>query len=276
MIVFPNAKINIGLHIVSKRSDGYHNLETVFFPVPLCDALEMAVTGITDISFSGIPVNCSSGDNLVIKAYRLLREDFGLPPVQFHLHKAIPYGAGLGGGSSDAAFTLKMLNDYFELHLNKESLKKYAEKLGADCPFFIENIPVYAEGKGEKLFPISLNLSDYIIVILKPSVFVSTREAYSNAEHAKPLFDLINLGLLPVEKWGKMVFNDFEKIIFSMYPEIAKWKQILYENGALYAGMSGSGSAVYGIFKVLPENFHDKIPKNVLLMPYFDNFGFAF
>jgi len=272
MIVFPNAKINIGLHIVTKRSDGYHNLETILYPVPLCDALEMAVTGITDISYSGIPVDCPSEENLVIKAYELLREDFGLPPVQFHLHKVIPHGSGLGGGSSDAAFTLKMLNEYFELYLDQERLKIYAERIGADCPFFIENIPVYAEGKGEKLFPVNFNLSEYVIVILKPSVYVSTKEAYRNTAPAKPVFDLKNLDVLPVEKWKKMVVNDFEKTVFPLYPEIKKWKQILYENGALYACMSGSGSCVYGIFKDLPGNFRDKIPGNVLLMPYFDNF----
>ncbi len=265
MIVFPNAKINIGLHIVSRRPDSYHNLETIFFPVPLYDALELAEAGKTDISFSGITADCPAEDNLVLKAYNLLNEDFSLPPVQFHLHKVIPAGAGLGGGSSDAAFTLKMINDYFRLNLDNETLRKYALRIGSDCPFFINNIPALGKGKGEKLYPLNLDLSGYFIVILKPGLSVSTREAYKNVKPSKPSFNLENLVAVPVEFWKDFVVNDFERTIFPSHPEIEKWKKTLYNMGALYAGMSGSGSAVYGIFRDLPQDLNKKIPSGILL-----------
>ncbi len=263
MIVFPNAKINIGLHVVSKRPDGYHNLETVFYPVKLSDALEMAETGKTDITFSGLPVEGASQDNLVIKAYNLLKKDFELPSVQFYLHKVIPTGAGLGGGSSDAAFTLKMLNNYFNLGLPFDKLKEYAVRLGADCTFFIENKPAYAIGIGDQLRPIELDLSAYRIVIVKPDVSVSTIQAYKNIVPAQPLFSLTELSSVPVEEWKYKVVNDFEKSIFPQYPEIREWKETLYEWGALYASMSGSGSAVFGIFRHLPVDFENKVPAGV-------------
>lgn len=263
MIVFPNAKINIGLHVVSKRPDGYHNLETVFYPVKLSDALEMAETGKTGITFSGIPVEGEPRDNLVIKAYELLKKDFQLPPVQFHLHKVIPTGAGLGGGSSDAAFTLKMLNSYFKLNLTIEKLNGYAVRLGADCTFFIENKPAYATGIGDRLHPAELDLSDYTIVLIKPDVSVSTIQAYKNIVPARPEFSLQELPAVPVEKWKNTVVNDFEKSIFPQFPEIKKWKETLYEWGASYASMSGSGSAVFGIFHHLPVDLENKIPAGV-------------
>lgn len=265
MIVFPNAKINIGLHIVLKRPDGYHNLETVFYPVDLSDALEMAEAAKVSISFSGLPVNGPDEENLVLKAYRLMQKDFDLPPVQFHLHKVIPVGAGLGGGSSDAAFTLKMLNDFFQLHLTAEQLKGYALKLGADCPFFIENTPSFAKGIGDQLKPFNLDLSEYRIVLLKPEVSVNTVQAYKNVVPAKPAFQLKNVTEIPVEDWKGFVVNDFEKTIFPRFPEIEKWKEKLYDLGALYASMSGSGSAVFGIFRHLPVDFRKNIPEGILL-----------
>lgn len=265
MIVFPNAKINIGLHIVLKRPDGYHNLETVFYPVDLSDALEMAEAGKVSISFSGLPVNGPDEENLVLKAYRLLQKDFDLPPVQFHLHKVIPLGAGLGGGSSDAAFTLKMLNDFFQLHLTAEQLKSYAQKLGADCTFFIDNTPSFAKGIGDQLKPCNLDLSEYRIVLLKPEVSVNTVQAYKNVVPAKPAFQLKNVTEIPVEDWKGFVINDFEKTIFPRFPEIEKWKEKLYDLGALYASMSGSGSAVFGIFRHLPVDFRKNIPEGILL-----------
>jgi 4-diphosphocytidyl-2-C-methyl-D-erythritol kinase len=265
MIVFPNAKINIGLHIVSKRTDGYHNLETVFYPVQLYDALEMAESGKEGITFSGLPVDGSPDNNLVLKTYRLLKRDFDLPPVQFHLHKVIPMGAGLGGGSSDAAFTLKMLNDFYGLQLNSGQLKNYAVKIGADCTFFIDNKTSFATGIGDQLIPFQLNLSEYRIVLLKPEVSVNTVQAYKNALPAKPAFQLEKLSELPVEEWKDLVVNDFEKTIFSRFPEIEKWKERLYNLGALYASMSGSGSAVFGIFRHLPADFEKNIPEGVLL-----------
>jgi 4-diphosphocytidyl-2-C-methyl-D-erythritol kinase len=266
MIVFPNAKINIGLHVVSRRSDGYHNLETLFYPVGLTDALEMAETGKSGISCSGLPVDVAPYNNLVLKAYHLLKQDFKLPPVQFHLHKIIPTGSGLGGGSSDAAFTLKMLNEYFELHLNTEELKKYAAALGADCPFFIDNKPAFATGKGDVLSPVSLNLSGFKIVIVKPAVAVKSAQAYKNVTPEPATFRLSKLHLVPAEQWKMVVKNDFEKSIFPLFPEIGFWKQMLYELGALYASMSGSGSAVYGIFRHLPQEIYNKIPKGILFI----------
>lgn len=265
MIVFPNAKINIGLHVVSKRPDGYHNLETVFYPVQLFDALEMVESKEEKFSTSGIAVDGNPKDNLVMKAYYLLKNDFKLPPVHFHLHKNIPFGAGLGGGSSDAAFTLKMLNDYFSLHLNNDELKRYVAKIGADCSFFIENKPAFATGVGNQLQTINLDLSEYNIVILKPAFSVGTAEAYANIQPKSPDFNLSNLSQMDVEEWKSQVVNDFEKSVFSKYPEIKNFKEKLYELGAVYAAMSGSGSAVYGIFRHLPTDFEDFIPKGVFI-----------
>ena len=263
MIVYPNAKINIGLHVISRRPDGYHNLETLFYPVKLCDALEMAETGKTGISFSGIPVDGDPHENLVMKAYERLKKDFDLPPVQFHLHKAIPTGAGLGGGSSDAAFTLKMLNEYFNLNLHKEEMLAYAAQIGADCSFFIENVPAYATGIGNVLEPYKLRLSGYETVILKPQASVSTVQAYKNVIPVRPEISLKEVLSLPVEKWKDAVVNDFEKSVFPRFPEIKRCKDLLYESGALYASMSGSGSAVFGIFHGFPDNLEDKIPEGV-------------
>ncbi len=262
MIVFPNAKINIGLHIVSRRPDGYHNIETVFYPVHLSDALEMAETGSSGITFSGVPVDGPALDNLVIKAYGLLKNDFQLPPVQFHLHKVIPTGAGLGGGSSDAAFALKMLNNYFDLNLSSEKLTQYAVRLGADCAFFIDNKPAFAKGIGYELHPVDLDLSAYQIVLIKPGVSVSTIQAYKDIVPAMPTFSLEDLIHIPVEKWKDKVVNDFESSIFPQFPEIEKCKNLLYETGALYASMSGSGSAVFGIYRSLPANLEGKFPGN--------------
>ena len=263
MIVFPNAKINIGLHIVSRRPDGYHNIETVFYPLKLSDALEMAETGKTGITFSGLHIEGEPRENLVLKAYELLKEDFELPSVQFHLHKVIPTGAGLGGGSSDAAFTLKMMNTYFKLNLNQKQLKEYAVQLGADCPFFIENQPSFATGIGDQLFPLNLDLFAYEIAIIKPNVSVSTVQAYKNVVPALPAFSLKELHDIPLASWKEMVVNDFEKSIFPQFPEIKKWKDLLYESGAIYASMSGSGSAVFGLFDQIPADLKNKIPEGI-------------
>lgn len=265
MIVFPNAKINLGLHIVSKRSDGYHNLETVFYPVPLADVLEMIESDKTGISSTGLPIEGNSENNLIIKAFNSLKNDFDLPPVQFHLHKLIPTGAGLGGGSSDAAFTLNMLNDYFNLRLSVEQLKSYAAAIGADCAFFIENKPAFATGIGNVLEPIALDLSNYKIVIVKPPVAVSTVQAYKNIVPRKPKYSLQQLPILPIEQWKDSLMNDFEDSIFPEYPEIQQLKHLLYEAGAVYASMSGSGSAVYGLFNEIPSNLKNALPGNVWL-----------
>ncbi len=265
MIVFPNAKINIGLNVVSKREDGYHNLETIFFPVKLADALEFAEAEETTLTISGIQIHGEHEQNLVLKAYHLLKTDFNLPQLKFHLHKVIPFGAGLGGGSSDAAFTLKMLNDYFKLGLTQHNLELYAAQIGADCPFFILNKPTFATGIGNKFHDIELNLSDYEIVILKPDILVSTPEAYKNVIPRNPKFRLTEIIKTPVTDWKNLVVNDFEKSVLPKYPQIAELKQLLYDLGAGFASMSGSGSAVFGIFRHLPTDLEIKIPQGVLL-----------
>lgn len=265
MIVFPNAKINIGLNVVSKRDDGYHNLETIFFPVKLADALEFAEAEETSLSTSGIQMHGDPEQNLVLKAFRLLQSDFNLPQLQFHLHKVIPFGAGLGGGSSDAAFTLKMLNDYFNLELTQQKLESYAAQIGADCPFFILNKPIFATGIGNKFHNIELNLADYGVIILKPDISVSTPEAYKNIIPRNPKFRLTEIIKTPVSDWKNLIVNDFEKSVFAKYPQIAELKQLLYDLGAEYASMSGSGSAVFGIFRHLPINIENKIPQSILL-----------
>jgi 4-diphosphocytidyl-2-C-methyl-D-erythritol kinase len=265
MVVFPNAKINIGLNVVSKREDGYHNLETIFFPLKLSDALEFVEAEETKLTTSGIQIDGLPEKNLILKAYHLLTTDFNLPPLQFHLHKIIPFGAGLGGGSSDAAFTLKMLNEFFKLGLTPKSLELYAAKIGTDCPFFILNKPTFATGIGDKFHDIELDLSDYEIVILKPDISVSTVEAYKNVIPRNPKFRLTEIIKTPVNDWKNLIVNDFEKSVFQKYPQIGELKQLLYDLGAGFASMSGSGSAVFGIFRHLPANLDKKIPESILL-----------
>ena len=250
MISFANAKINIGLNIVGKRADGYHLLESVFYPFPLYDILEITSTESatkTTLEITGLhlPIN---DNNLCLKAYHILQERFNLPPVHIHLHKQVPYGAGLGGGSSDGALVLKMLNEKFNLGLSVSQLEQEAIKLGADCPFFIQNKPRYAEGIGTDFSAVSLDLSDKFLVLVKPIVNISTVEAYQHVEPTPSSEDLREVLRFPVQDWKFYVKNDFEEGIFEMYPIIREIKLALYTAGALYASMSGSGSAVYGIF----------------------------
>lgn len=254
MITFPNAKINLGLHITEKRPDGYHNLETVFYPVPLDDALEIHLLSTPStrkyaLHLSGIEVTGEVDDNLVVKAYRLLDQDFELPPVDIHLFKHIPSGAGLGGGSADAAFMLKLLNDRFGLNLTVEQLEAYAATLGADCAFFIRNAPTFAEGIGNLFSPISLSLAGYQLVIIKPDIFVSTREAFSQIRPHRPEHPLHEVISRPIEEWRELLVNDFEASVFPQFPAIKEIKEELYRQGAIYASMSGSGSSVFGLFQ---------------------------
>lgn len=253
MIVFPNAKINVGLFVTEKREDGFHNLETVFYPVGMSDILEInkAESGDPGECFfknSGITIDCPPEKNLVIKAYRLLAGKYQLPAINIHLHKVIPFGAGLGGGSADAAFMLKALNQYFGLEIPDGELVCYAAQLGSDCAFFIKNSPAFASGKGEVLEDIALSLADYRMVFVKPDCGVSTAEAYAGIIPGKAAFDLRQLPQLPVMDWRDKVINDFEKTVFTKYPEIEDVKRQLYANGAVYASMTGSGSAVFGLF----------------------------
>lgn len=250
MINFPNAKINLGLNIVSKREDGYHNLETVFFPLLIKDALEIIVSSQNEDQFitSGLKVTNVASDNLVMKALKLMRTLYEIPPLEIHLLKNIPFGAGIGGGSADAAFMLKLLNTKFELDATSQELADIALKLGADCPFFIYNKPMYATGIGEVLEDINLSLDGYFLVLIKPDIHVSTKDAFANINPQASSVSAKDIVKLPVEEWKDRLVNDFEKSIFSLYPTIEHIKNKLYALGASYASMSGSGSSVYAIF----------------------------
>lgn len=252
MITFPNAKINLGLNITGKRPDGYHNLETVFYPIPLEDALEVTLLNDPQRKFvlhqSGMEIAGDPETNLVVKAYKLLDEMFHLPPVSIYLYKRIPSGAGLGGGSADAAFMLKLLNKKFALNLSEEPLEEYAASLGADCAFFIKNTPTFAEGIGNLFAPITLSLKGYRLVLVKPDIFVSTREAFARIRPRRPEHALKEVIQQPVGEWKERMTNDFEESVFPQYPAIGEIKEELYRQGALYAAMSGSGSSVFGIF----------------------------
>lgn len=256
MITFPNAKINLGLSITEKRPDGYHNLETVFYPVPLEDALEIRTSSEAGPKFTlhsyGLDIVGSPEDNLVIKAYSLLDKEFHLPPVEIHLYKHIPSGAGLGGGSSDAAFMLKLLNEHYQLKQSESQLETYATALGADCAFFIKNSPTFAEGIGNLFSPITLSLKGYQILIVKPNVFVSTREAFSNIRPHRPECSIKDIIQRPLHEWKELLMNDFEASVFPQYPVIEEIKKELYSNRAIYVSMSGSGSSVFGLFN--PED----------------------
>jgi 4-diphosphocytidyl-2-C-methyl-D-erythritol kinase len=256
MVSFPNAKINLGLNVISQRADGYHNIETVFYPINLCDALEIVPAGDpkTALVLSGISVNGNPEDNLVMKAFHLLKKDYDLPEITIYLRKNIPSGAGLGGGSSDAAYMLKLLNDFAALNLSFEQLEKYAASIGADCPFFIRNKPVFAEGTGNIFTPINLSLQGYYLVLIKPDIHVSTKEAYSCIEPKRSDFPLIETIQLPICEWKHRLVNDFEIGVFDRYPEIETIKRELYKRGAIYASMSGSGSSIFGIFEK-PDKF---------------------
>ena len=256
MIVFPNAKINIGLNIVSKRADGYHDLETIFFPVSIKDVLEVVEAKELTFTSSGLEIPGDSKNNICLKAYELFSKDLKLPPVHIHLHKNIPIGAGLGGGSANAAFLIKLMNDKFLLKLTIKQMEHYASQLGADCAFFIQNQPVFATGKGDKFETIELNLSKYFLVVVMPDVHVSTSGAFKDI-HPKPavtcLLDLINEDIL---NWKFSIINDFEPGMIERYPEIGAVKNYLYRAGAIFASMSGSGSSIYALFESplkLPE-----------------------
>lgn len=249
MISFPNAKINLGLHITSKRKDGYHEIETCMVPIPLFDALEMILDKKSTWNSTGLDIPGDSKDNLILKAEKLLRKDFpGLPNLNIHLHKNIPMGAGLGGGSADGAFALKLMNNLFDLHLDEFFLEEYAEQLGSDCPFFIENTPKIARGRGEILEPIELSLKGSYLVLINPGIHVGTKEAYAGITPAPPKVKLEEV-LADRGRWKAELVNDFESSIFKNHPEIAQIKDKMYESGAFYAAMSGSGSSVFGLFE---------------------------
>ena len=256
MVIFPNAKINIGLNVTERRADGYHNLETIFYPVKINDVLEIIPADELSFESSGLEIPGRLEDNLCIKAYHLMKKDHDLPPVKIHLHKNIPIGAGLGGGSSDAAFFIKLVDQQFNLKLSIDQMQGYARKLGADCAFFIESKPVFAFELGDEFETIRLDLSKYKIVLVMPPTHVSTAEAYRGVKPAPVKTTLYELIDLPIAQWKKHIKNDFEESVFKNHIMIRGVKAALYQAGALFASMSGSGASVFGIFETLPDLKH--------------------
>ncbi|MDB4105321.1 4-(cytidine 5'-diphospho)-2-C-methyl-D-erythritol kinase [Salibacteraceae bacterium] len=270
MVVFPNIKINLGLYITGKRPDGYHNIESIFYPVQWKETLEItdrqegleafpqlqSLTEVGKVRFMsyGIPIPGNADSNLCIKVYQSLEEWFNLPSIDMHLLKTLPIGAGLGGGSADAAFTLKALKDYFQLRLSDVEAKDLLAKIGSDCPFFWENKPMFVYGRGEKMRPIDLDLSKYFVLIVNPNIHISTKEAYSGVKPSAPAIDLEMMPSIGVEGWKDVLVNDFEASVFPKYPIIKEIKERLYAKGALYASMTGSGSTLYGIFEESPSD----------------------
>ena len=270
MLTFPCAKINLGLNITSKREDGYHNLETIFYPVPLTDALEVKLMHDDfpsdepcDLKITGNAVDCDEKNNLVVKAYTLLAQDFKLPRVHTHLVKRIPMQAGLGGGSADGAFMIRLLDERFRLNMGIAEMERYAGQLGSDCAFFITAEPSFATGRGEVLEPVNIaeqNLKGYYIAIVKPAIAVSTREAFKQIICRQPEHCCRDIVHQPVETWKTVLTNDFEEPAFKQHPELADIKQRLYDLGAVYAQMSGSGSAFFGLFRTDPQQLKAAFP----------------
>ena len=265
MVVFPYCKINLGLQIVSKRADGYHNIETCFYPVPWTDILEVIKADKFSFSSSGLDIPGNPEDNLCIKAYRLLQRDFNLSPVQMHLHKVIPAGAGLGGGSSDAAFTLRTINSIFKLELSFQQLHTYAAQLGSDCSFFVEDKPMFGRGRGELLSEVNLNLKGMFLILVKPDIHVSTADAFAGIKPKQPSASLSEILSLPLSEYRGVLVNDFEESVFQKHPSISSIKESMYQHGALYASMSGSGASVFGIFNS-PVDFKNYFPGMVYWM----------
>ena len=260
MINFPIAKINLGLNVVSKRDDGYHNLETVFYPVPIKDALEVfpMEDGFPsdvrcDLKVTNLFIDGDEQKNLVVKAYNMIAQDYELPRVHVHLYKHIPTQAGMGGGSSNCAYMIRLLNEMFSLGMSDEKMIGYAARLGADCAFFIKAQPAYAEGIGEKLQPISRDLSGCKMLVVRPNIPVSTKEAFSLITPQVPKKNCLDIVRQPIETWKDELVNDFERSVFAIHPEIGRLKEMMYEQGAVYAAMSGSGSSVFGLFSDTPD-----------------------
>lgn len=254
MVVFPNAKINLGLDILSKRDDGYHNISSVFLPIPFQDILEITPSEVVQFNTSGLKIPGNPESNLIIKAYHLLKQEYNIPPVHIHLHKVIPMGAGLGGGSADAAFAIKLLNNLFALSLSDTQMESLAGRLGSDCPFFIKNKPVLAEGTGTEFSDINLDLSGKYLVLICPNVHVGTAEAYQSVKPAVPEQNVKEIiENTSIDRWKNSLKNDFEASIFPKYSQLQNIKQQLYAAGALYASMSGSGSSIYGLFEKEPS-----------------------
>ncbi len=253
MIAFPNAKINLGLNVIAKRSDGYHNIETIFYPIPLNDVLEIVHSKQQDTAYtwhnSGLPIDVPADRNICIKALNIVKRSHRISPIDIQLHKTIPFGAGLGGGSADGAAMIQLLNQLFELHISIEEQMTMATELGADCPFFISNKPSFATGIGNQLKPMELSLSGYHLVLVKPPIHISTPDAYAGVTPGEPKVGLSEIIKNPVSQWRTLLKNDFEDSIFKKHPPIANIKAQLYNSGAIYSSMSGSGSSVFGLFE---------------------------
>ena len=266
MYTLPNAKINIGLNITNRRPDGYHEIETIFYPIRLTDSLEIKTAPAlcetpVELHLSGFTIDGNPQDNLVTKVCLAMSKRFNLPPIDVFLGKHIPMGAGLGGGSSDAAFAAKMLNELFSIGLDNKELEAIVAPFGADCPFFVTGQPVYAEGKGDKFSPVNINLRGLYIALVKPPIHISTREAYCSVTPRPSMRNLADdVARLPIEKWNDIVSNQFEETLFKHYPLLSALKQTLFDMGALYASMSGSGSAIYGIFNRPIDNIKEVFP----------------
>ena len=268
MIQFSNCKINLGLHITHERSDGYHNIQTIFYPIPFYDVLEVITSTQFLFTSTGLIINSDANNNLCVKAYNLLKNDYpNLPPLHLHLHKNIPMGAGIGGGSANATNTLQLLNATYNLQIEQVQLLVYTAVLGSDCPFFVLNTPCFAQGRGEILTPLQIDLSSYVIVLIFSNIGVSTAKAFAHIIPSEPTNNLQQTILQPITTWKHSLTNDFEKSIFPQHPELETTKNKLYQLGAVYASMSGSGSTVYGLFyktnflnNIISENFaHYKI-----------------
>lgn len=257
MISFPNCKINLGLNIISRREDGYHEISSVMYPVDIQDILEVVKSEKFKFTSSGLDIPGEPDSNLCVKAYDILARDFNIDPVHIHLYKNIPMGAGLGGGSADGAFTLRLINDLYELSISNDQLKEYASELGSDCAFFIENIPQYASGRGDILEAFNLALQGKTIVLINDGTHISTQEAYGNVTPKRPENDIEEILNKPLNEWKKLLINDFEKGVFKNYPKLAKYIDKLYQSGAEYAAMTGSGSTIFGIFNESPRLHSD-------------------
>ena len=265
MIVFPNTKINLGLNILYKRPDGFHEIETVFYPLPFADILEIIPGRFAfgHLKQTGIPLDCLAEDNLVFRAYRQLKDRFDLPEAGLHLHKIVPFGAGLGGGSADAAYTLRVMNKLFDLQLSNQELEQEAQKLGSDCAFFIRNRAVFACGRGADFTEVSFSLKGYYLLLIIPPVSVSTAEAYAGIKPAMPEQSIQKIIQEPVRHWKGLLKNDFENPVFSKHSDLSEIKEALYASGALYASMTGSGSALFGIYDSVPEAISEKLERYI-------------
>lgn len=267
MIVFPNAKINLGLAINGKRPDGYHSLSTVFYPIQVSDLLEAVRAETFSFQSSGLPIEGNSEKNLCIRAWKLMASAYDLPPVSLYLHKIIPMGAGLGGGSSDGAFTLSLINRLFELNCPDEQLHRFALELGSDCPFFLVNQPAKATGRGEELVPVELaQLKGKTILLANPGIHISTAWAFGQLDLNKSARDFPAIESVGLEQWKELLLNDFEPVVFNAHPEIKSIRDRFYAMGAVYAAMTGTGSTVYGIFDSLPNNWKQQFPAHYTLL----------